>query len=164
MEIKGKIKTPNFWADRKDPTTGEQYKARALVLHITDGSFLSTKRWFIDPRSYASSHYVVDRNGDWWQFVDEKDASWTNGKVVNPTWKNINLKVNPNLETITVEVVNSGEMPSWKQWTSWARGCKDIMKRNHIFDVVNHFEINASKQCPRPWFTRFWLRMLLKYI
>ena len=87
-------------------------------------------------------------------------------RIINPTTDLLKPGVNPNLFTISVEVVNNGEMPPWRQWISWARGCKDIMDRNGITidHVVNHYEIQGNKRCPRPWFTRFYLQLLLRFI
>jgi N-acetyl-anhydromuramyl-L-alanine amidase AmpD len=164
MEIVGNIKTNNYWKDRKDPVTKEYYQPKALVLHITDSSFYSTKSWFEYPYSYASSNYVVDENGGWWECVPEQHAAWANGKKVNPTWTGLINGVNPNLYTISVEVVNKGQMPSWKQWISWAKGCKEIMDRYPDIEVINHSEIHTGKTCPKPWFSKFWLNLLIKYV
>jgi N-acetyl-anhydromuramyl-L-alanine amidase AmpD len=109
-----KVRTNNYWKDRIDEN-GVQHKPRAIVLHITDGSFLSTKSWFMSPLSSASSNYVVDTDGTWYQFVNPKHAAWANGRVVRPTWQGIDLNVNPNFYTISVEVVNRGGFPSWNQ-------------------------------------------------
>ena len=165
MEIVGRIKTNNYFKDRRDPKTNSHFNPTMLVLHITDSSFKSTKAWFEDPHSYVSANWVLDKNGKWWECVDEKDGPWTNGRVVRPT-RQLDLGINPNLYSITIEVVNSGEIPPWKQWISWARGCKEIMDRHGftVKDVANHFEINAGKRCPRPWFSRFYLQLLLRFI
>ena len=161
------ISTRNFWPYRQDPETRVRYTPRALVLHITDGTFNSTVNHFQNPNSQVSSHWIVDRDGEWHKVVDEKHASWTNGLVVNPTWQGI-TPTNPNLYTISVEVVNQGELPSWRQWASWARGCRDILKRyNWPVDdihIVNHYEINGRKRCPGIWFSRFYLKLLLKFV
>lgn len=165
MEVAGKIQTKNFFPDRIDPKTGKKHNIQMLVLHITDGSFISTKYHFENPKSYASSNYVLDTDGRWWECVKEKDGPWTNGKVIRPTRELIE-GVNPNLYSITVEVVNSGQLPPWKQWSSWAKGCRDIMNRYEltIDDVVNHNEIHTGKSCPGPWFRRFYLQMLLRFV
>ena len=165
MEVK-KVKTNNYWPNRIDPKTKKQHNVEALVLHMTGaGGIWSAIRWFKDPFSNASSNYIVDRDGTIYEVVPEKHAAWTNGKVVRPTWSNIDLDVNANLYTVSVEVVNNGEVPTWQQWTAWARLCREIMSRHNltIHDVVNHYEIHGGKQCPRPWFTRFWLKQLLPY-
>lgn len=163
MEI---INSPHYFKDRIDPDTKQVYNPDILVLHITDGSYEATKAWFENPRSYVSSNWVVKKDGTWVQCVDEKDAPFTNGRIYRPTSRRLkDISINPNLYSVTVEVVNRGEMPSWNQWISWARGCREVMNRYNmdIFDVVDHYEIAGNKTCPRPWFTRFWLKRLLPY-
>lgn len=165
MEIKGKIQTNNFFANRVDPKTGDSFLPTMLVLHITDSSMASTAHWFSRNDSYASSNYIVDVDGSWYECVDPKDAPWTNGRIVNPKRKLIE-GVNPNAYSLTVEVVNQGQMPPWKQWASWARGCRELMEEFNIEmkDVVNHNEIHAGKTCPGPWFSRFYLQLLLRFV
>ena len=158
------IKTRNYFKDRRDPKTGLSYKPKALVLHITDGTLESTLNHFKNPRSNASSNYIVDPQGNWISMVDEKNAAWANGKVVDPIWKGYTEGINPNLQTISVEVVSFGGFPNLKQWISWARGCKEICQRHgwtvNDLQVVNHFEINSQKTCPGKWFSRQYLKIL----
>jgi len=163
--------TNNYWKDRKDPETGKKYLPRAIVLHITDGSYGSTMNWIKDPRSQVSYNYVVHHNGVK-EVVPEKDAAWANGHVVRPTWQGLLVEdgevVNPNLYTISVSVVNRGGVPSWNTWKNWVKLCREIRHR-HGWDitpinVVNHFEIKSSKRCPRPYLTRFYLKLLSNII
>jgi hypothetical protein len=42
-----------------------------VVLHATAGSLTGTLAWFANPRSGVSSHYVVAKNGDVYQMVEE---------------------------------------------------------------------------------------------
>lgn len=158
--------TNNYWKNRIDPKTGKQYKPTALVLHITDSSFQSAMGWFQDPHSNASSNWLIDTNGKWHMVVKESDAAWANGRLVNPTWKGIIEGVNPNLYTISVEVASTGGFPPWRQWISWAKGCKELLRRNGltINDVVNHNEIHGGKTCPGTWFSKFYLKLLLTII
>lgn len=75
-----------------------------------------------------------------------------------------NVIVNPNLYTISVAVINNGENPLWKDWQTWVTLNKQIRLRNNwkinSLNTVNHYEIKATKMCPRPWFTRFYLQLL----
>jgi len=162
------IKSPNFWKNRQDPETGIRYKPEALVLHITDSSLWSTKSWFEDPHSQVSSHWVVDADGRWIPVVDEKDAAWANGLKVNPTWEGLKPDINPNLYSISVEVVSFGQFPSFKQWSSWVKGCKQICLRWNIpmdnLHIVNHNEIRADKRCPGRWFSKFYLILLSRVL
>jgi N-acetyl-anhydromuramyl-L-alanine amidase AmpD len=48
-----------------------------IVLHFTDGpSAQSAINTFLDPNSQVSAHYIVDRNGDLYQMVDDDDKAW----------------------------------------------------------------------------------------
>ena len=52
----------------------------ALVYHVTDDlSVTNVRRWFQDPASRASAHFVIDRDGTIYQFVATARAAWTNG-------------------------------------------------------------------------------------
>ena len=159
------IPTNNFWKDRIDPN-GIKHGIRALVLHITDGSYESTINHFQNPNG-ASAHYIVREDGETVQMVEEKDASWHAGKVVNPRWQGYSGS-NPNYATIGVEVVSKGQFPQIRQWLAWARLCKEIITRNSIqldsMGIVNHNEINAGKSCPGGWFNRLWLLILIKLV
>lgn len=160
--------TNNYWKDRIDPKTGKRYKPTALVLHITEGSSRSALRWFSDPHSYASSNYLVDEDGNWITVVPEQHAAWANGYIFRPKWDGLVKNVNPNLYTISVEAASLGGFPSWKQWTSWAKGCKGICDRHgwtvDSVHVVNHNEIRSNKVCPGRWFNRFYLGLLVRML
>jgi len=159
--------TKNYWRDRVDPETGKRYLPRALTLHITDGSYGSTMNWIKNPRSQVSYNYVVHDRG-YVEVVHPRHAAWANGHVVRPTWKGLlvedNEIVNPNLYTISVAVVNKGGVPKWSTWVHWVRLCKKLLKENNWdidpMNVVNHYEIKSSKRCPRPYLTRFYLKIL----
>ncbi len=159
------IPTKNYWKDRIDPN-GIKHRVRALVLHITDSSLETTLNWFQNPAG-ASAHYVVREDGEVIQMVQEFDASWHAGKVVNPRWAGYNGS-NPNYSTIGVEVVSKGQFPPIKQWFAWARLCKDIIDRYELplnaLGVVHHNEIRGDKTCPGTWFTRSWLFLLMSLI
>lgn len=162
--------TSNFFSNRIDRKTGKQYKPIAMVLHITDGSYESTMNWIKDPQSQVSYNYIV-HDGRVEQIVKERHGAWANGLVKRPTWKGFIIEngkiVNPNLYTISVAVANWGKVPVWKTWKAWRDLCEDIMQRHNLsvndLQVVNHFEINNGKRCPRPFCTRHFLNLLLKF-
>lgn len=93
------------------------HPVRAIILHVTGGpSAASAINWFSNPASHVSSHYVVDRDGDIYATVDEDDTAWVNGIVEAPNveipivaeW--VRSGVNPNLETIGIEVAGYSSM------------------------------------------------------
>jgi len=77
-----KVETNNYWKGR----AGMDIKA--IVLHITDGTFNSALNTFTNPSSYVSAHYLLGRD-DEIQLVDEKDSSWACGRVLSPKWKGL---------------------------------------------------------------------------
>ncbi|MCH7534926.1 MAG: N-acetylmuramoyl-L-alanine amidase [Bacteroidetes bacterium] len=66
------------------------YEIEGVVLHITEGSVKATLSHFGNPKSLASSHYLVAPNAPHIiKLVDEKNTAWHAGKVVRPTWKGL---------------------------------------------------------------------------
>jgi N-acetyl-anhydromuramyl-L-alanine amidase AmpD len=102
-------------------TRGRQgHIVRALVLHVTQGaSAAGCINWFKNPTSKVSSHYVIDRDGDIYATVREKDQAWVNGVLETP---NMTIPIvaewategtNPNLETVGIEVAGySSQQPA----------------------------------------------------
>ncbi len=75
-----------------------------IVDHIAEGSCAGMKSWFNNPKSYASSHFAVCRDGKVIQFIELEDASWTQGGVNAPTrYISIYGGINPNLRSISIE-------------------------------------------------------------
>ena len=69
--------SPNF-ASRQGQTI------QKLVLHNTDGPLAPSLARLKDPHQQVSAHYVVDRNGDIYQLVDDSSTAWHSGdKAVN---------------------------------------------------------------------------------
>lgn len=90
------IQSPNFNERR-----GE-WDISILVLHYTVTDFEETKKIFLNPKSQASAHYVVDVDGRIYQFVDEQKRAWHAGVSY---FKGI-MDVNSN--SIGIEIINSG--------------------------------------------------------
>jgi len=64
------------------PAAKENYGPRpagmaidAVVLHATAGGLSGTLGWFANPTSGVSAHYVVAKNGQIYQMVEEKDRA-----------------------------------------------------------------------------------------
>ncbi len=58
------------------------YKKRGVQIHKTLGT--DSLEWLCDPRSNASAHYLIARNGDIYQLVQLKNRAWTAGKISKP--------------------------------------------------------------------------------
>lgn len=92
----------------------------AICLHVTAGASASSAiGWFSNPASQVSSHYVLDRNGDIYATVREKDTAWCQGIVNQPNrdipiideW--MRTGTNPNSAAIGIEVAGySSQQPS----------------------------------------------------
>ena len=57
-------------------TPRKSAKIELVVLHCTEGSLESTISEFLNPGGRkVSAHYIIDRNGDIYQMVDDKEQS-----------------------------------------------------------------------------------------
>lgn len=151
------------------------HKVKAVVLHITEGSYTSSLGsrlgWLTSPASNVSSHYLIgDRVPYTIQLVKEEDTAWHCGLVRNPTWKGLVEGENPNQYTIGIEValINSSIFPNVGQWFEVARLVKDICKRHNLpldrEHVIGHNEIRSDKLCPGKWITPNWILLLAKLV
>ena len=52
---------------------------RLIVVHATEGTFVSTVAWFRNPRARASAHFVVGRDGAITQMVPTRNVAWHSG-------------------------------------------------------------------------------------
>jgi N-acetyl-anhydromuramyl-L-alanine amidase AmpD len=74
---------------------GRTQAIRAIVIHETDGSYISAVNWFQNPRSRVSSHYLVRAwGGGITQFVAEGDTAY-HARVANPWSIGIEHEYNP---------------------------------------------------------------------
>ena len=162
-------KSPNHFKGRKG------WKPDMIVSHITEGNFNGAVSWLCNPKSIASSHFVVAQDGRITQLVSLEDGSWCNGTSVNPptskldyrksTLKNVKTrKTNANYYTVTIEhegfsYEGQGRLTEAQlKATIWLH--KHIIKEvKRIYDVdipidrehiVGHFEINpiTKPNCP----------------
>ena len=84
-------------AVKSDPSPNhasrQAQKIQRLVLHNTDGPLVGSLARLKDPAAQVSAHYVVDRNGDIYQLVDDSETAWHSG----------NKKINQ--QSIGIEIV-----------------------------------------------------------
>lgn len=69
-------------ASRKNYTVAgrpESDPVRRIVVHVAEGTYSGTIRWFENPRAQASAHYVVARDGRVAETVRERDIAWHAG-------------------------------------------------------------------------------------
>ena len=129
------------------------FEPKAIVIHVIVGSLESAGLTFLDPRSSVSAHYGVGKSGRVHQFVEEADTAFHAGTVVEPTWRLIDPKINPNLYTVGIE--HEGQpQDTWpdEQFRACAALVREIAGRWNITldrdHIIMHREIRASKMCP----------------
>jgi hypothetical protein len=52
---------------------------RLIVVHVAEGSYGGTVRWFRNPRAHASAHYVIGRDGEVAHMVPDDQVAWHAG-------------------------------------------------------------------------------------
>lgn len=137
-----------------------------VVRHITDDLVLQhTIDWFQNPRSNASSHFVIARDGTIYQFVSTLNYAWTNGDVRSPRRDipalNAALASGKNLNDwcITIEHVatNAQQVTEQQVQASIAIG-RYLNARYeippHRYGQLRHSDINSVSRsyCPGPAF------------
>jgi len=128
---------------------------RAVVLHTNSGGYRGTIRWFADPASAVSAHYLVAMDGRIAVFVDETDTARHVGRVREPTASFLSDD-DPNLYTIGIEFEDQGDpkgaIRTDRQYAVGAALIRTIADRWAIplgrSHVVGHREIFAAKTCP----------------
>jgi len=172
MQIKATYNSPNHYNGRKG------YKPDMIVCHVTAGdTFKSTYWWFLNPKAQTGSHFVVDKNGDVYQFNKLTDGAWCNGtsltvgnkryygSATNPIVKS--RRTNANYYTYSIEFVDKdGSGITQAQIDSGIELIKYIIAENKKLygvdipidrqHIVGHCEINPITKplCPGklfPW-------------
>jgi N-acetyl-anhydromuramyl-L-alanine amidase AmpD len=64
------------------PANRPAWAIRTIVIHVTEGSYLGSIQWLRNPRSRASSHYVVSQRGEIAQLVRDDDIAWHAGNYL----------------------------------------------------------------------------------
>lgn len=131
----------------------------AIVIHISEGTLGSADAWFNNAAAKVSAHYCVGRSGEVHQYVREEDTAYHAGSPVDPTWRLLRPRVNPNFYTIGIEHEGRAQ-DQWPdlQYVTSAELVAAIAKRWSIpldtDHIVMHREIRASKTCPGFVFSR----------
>ena len=139
----------------------------AIVIHISEGTLGSADAWFNNEAAKVSAHYCVGRNGEVHQYVSEEDTAYHAGSPVNPTWRLLRPRVNPNFYTIGIEHEGRAQDP-WaeEQYAASAALVAEIARRWSISidadHIVMHREIRSSKTCPGYLFSRERLLSLIR--
>lgn len=112
-----------------------------IVLHTTQGSGISALRWFADPASKVSAHYVIGEGGIVYSVAPESAACWHAG----------NYRMN--LRSIGIEVAGYAERAdTWSPMVLVPLGMliADLCKRHGIpcdrVHVIGHNEVPDPRQ------------------
>jgi N-acetyl-anhydromuramyl-L-alanine amidase AmpD len=134
-------------------------KPAAIVIHISEGTLASADAWFNNDAAAVSAHYIVGRNGEVHQYVNEEDTAYHAGAPVGSTWKLLRPLVNPNFYTVGIEHEGRAQ-DQWTdaQYATSAGLVEEIARRWSIpidaDHIVLHREIRANKTCPGFIFSR----------
>lgn len=131
------------------------FRPEAIVIHIAEGWLAGGYSWFNNPASQVSSHYMIGKNGEIWQFVSDEDTAWHAGGVSNASWSKLKAGINPNLYTIGIENEGfTGEGFTEAMYHSNAYLIATLSRKFGIpinrNTVIGHYEINSSTRanCP----------------
>lgn len=150
------------------------WKPDIIVSHIMEGYYNTGINWLCNPKSGASSHFVVSKKGEITQLVDIKRAAWINGTSTNRSKNNHysksslqdvrNRKTNANYYTIGIEHEgfykdNQGKLtPEQFKATVWLhKHIRNEIKRIYGMDIpinrehiVGHYQIDPIRKpnCP----------------
>lgn len=133
-----------------------------VVIHYTAtlSSAWNNLKYFSSKYVGASAHYFIDRNGDIYQSVLEKDTAWSVGSRTgyrHPRARNSN--------TVNIEVVAKNNQFTAAQQESLAILVKEIRERYGIAEanVLRHHDV-TGKICPA-WYVKplsRWTSLLAK--
>ena len=132
-----------------------------IVIHTTEGSLASAIAWFQYNPGEVSSHYLIGKDGQIVQMVDERYAAHHAGEVTAPLgtrW----YGDNPNDYSIGIELENDSvlrdpaDLPAAQRDALWLLA-KDIVSRHHLpvdpQHIVAHSVIDPlNRQDPGPGF------------
>jgi hypothetical protein len=124
-----------------------------MVIHSLDGNLAHSESVFLDPASRMSLHYAVALSGAVHQYVEENHSAFHAGIVLNPRWKRLKTKVNPNFYTIGIALEGrADDAHPGVQLAASATLILEIAARWGIpldrEHVVEHSRIRASRNCP----------------
>ncbi len=134
-----KMSSPNF-------TRGNNRKITCVVVHATaTGGLASPMEWLRLPESKVSAHYLLDKNGDIYCLVPEKDIAWHAGESF---W---NGQAHVNKFSVGIELVNpnDGVFPyPEEQIQALVSLVVPICKEHRIAakDVIGHCDIALGRK------------------
>ena len=139
---------PSIW--QPSPNFGERRPNIVVVHHTGSSTVESALKTLLDPARRVSAHYLIGREGELLQLVDERHRAWHAGAS---SWGGI---TDVNSTSIGIELVNNGDEPfPGPQIASLIALLKDVTARHHIppHNVVGHADVApARKTDPNAYF------------
>jgi N-acetyl-anhydromuramyl-L-alanine amidase AmpD len=147
------------------------HKPIAIVHHVAEGSLASVKNWFQNPASAASTHYIVGKRGEVWQFVEDTNFAYANGIWEKPDlsipWlaDAFNRDINPNNLTLSIEREGYYKEPVTEEqyqsllWLTRHLCDKWQIPKTRQF-IIGHSQISRTSRanCPGP--NHPWARLM----
>lgn len=125
-----------FWSVRTAPI-------KYIVLHTTEGT--DSRNW-LTTTGRVSAHYLI-REDVVYRLVDEGVAAWHAGKVVGDPTTPLYTGVNPNDESIGIEVEGYAAQPlSEKSVSTVGALVRDIWKRRGPLPLVAHSHLSPGNR------------------
>lgn len=126
-------------------------KASKIVLHTTQGTDEGDLSYMTNPddKANVSYHYLVQRDGDIWQLVEDNRKAWHAGVSVWEGRKNVNNF------SIGVGFSNKkGEMLTEEQYKAGGELVAHLMKTHKLAfdDVLTHENVSYPRK-DDPWWT-----------
>lgn len=135
----------------------------AICQHVAEGGLSSVASWFNNPQSQASTHYIVGKKGEIWQFVKDEDFAFANGvwEQPDPTilWlaDAFRRSINPNNLTLSIEREGfKGEALTETQYQSLLWLTEHLCEKWRIpkdrQHIIGHYQISKTSRpnCPGP--------------
>lgn len=132
--------------------------------HQTAGQYPGCLSWMCNSEAQASAHYLVTRDGEIFQLVNDEDVAWHAGAINNPIWS-LYDGINPNKVLIGIEhecypdVGGDGNLTEIQYQASLWLHQLLIQKWNIPIDrnhLIGHYQIDSVNRsnCPGnafPW-------------
>lgn len=133
-------------------------QVKYIVLHTTQGSGLGSMYWLANPSSGVSAHYLVMENGELVAMVHEEYAAWHAGSVVGEPVTDVYTGVNPNFESIGIEIAGYAATPiSPDQVRTTVALIRDIWNRYGKIPVVQHAWLSPGNRSDPGDFNYNWI-------
>ena len=137
------MKIDSFYSPNFDRKKRSKNSIKIIVIHYTG---MQSERESIirlcNPKSKASSHFLISQNGKVYRLVQDNRIAWHAGKSCWGKYKNLNKN------SIGIELVNKGHRFGYtnykkKQISSLIKICKSLIKKYKIKkkNVVGHSDI-----------------------